>query len=81
MTRALWEIMPQSVRNEQCNSTITDAANDSKTAAVIGGGGGWWVGAPTPPLSTPLLHHETKAGVVLVRISPHQGSRVSQVWI
>lgn len=38
MTPALWEIMPQSVRNEQCNGTITAALNDSKTAATIGAG-------------------------------------------
>lgn len=30
--------MPQSVRNEQCNSTITDTLNDSKTATAIGVG-------------------------------------------
>lgn len=31
--------MPQSVRNEQCNSTITNALNDSKTATATGVGG------------------------------------------
>lgn len=36
VTSALWEIMPQSVRNEQRNGTITAALNDSKTAATAG---------------------------------------------
>lgn len=36
VTSALWEIMPQSVRNEQRNGTITAALNDSKTAATVG---------------------------------------------
>lgn len=36
VTSALWEIMPQSVRNEQRNGTITAALNDSKMAATVG---------------------------------------------
>lgn len=32
---ALWEIMPQSVRNEQRNGTITAALNDTETATAV----------------------------------------------
>ena len=35
VTEALWEIMPQSVRNEQRNGTITAALNDSETATTV----------------------------------------------
>lgn len=35
VTAALWEIMPQSVRNEQRNGTITAALNDSEMATTV----------------------------------------------
>lgn len=35
VTAALWEIMPQSVRNEQRNGTITAALNDTETATAV----------------------------------------------
>lgn len=35
VTAALWEIMPQSVRNEQHNGTITAALNDSEMATTV----------------------------------------------
>lgn len=35
VTAALWEIMPQSVRNERRNGTITAAPNDSETATAV----------------------------------------------
>ena len=35
VTGALWEIMPQSVRNEQRNGEITAALNDSEMATTV----------------------------------------------
>lgn len=38
MTAVLWEIMPQSVRNEQHNGTITAPLNDSEMATTVSAG-------------------------------------------
>lgn len=35
VTAALWEIMPQSVRNEQRNGTITAALNETATTVSV----------------------------------------------
>ncbi len=35
VTAALWEIMPQSVRNEQRNGTITAALNDPEPTTTV----------------------------------------------
>ncbi len=47
---ALWEIMPQSVRNEQRNGTITAALNDSDTATTVS----VWTPSTVRSLSYPI---------------------------